>query len=1094
MSDTFKVQSFETLLGWILKEYEQRQSIFGIHRSLFFTPRSDSPYSVSNLFGSSLATPIGPAAGPHTQLAQNIIAAWLSGGRFIELKTVQILDELEIPRPCIDMEDEGYNVEWSQELKLDEAAHEYVNAWALVHVLPRLLGFEDLPLGTIFNLSVGYTLEGIQSQPVTRFLDRMNDAGEELGEIQKVLEARFPRFAGIQIPSQISNNVTLSTMHGCPPDEIERIATYLLEKRGLHTTVKMNPTLLGKETLTAILHDDLGYTEIDVPDAGFEHDLKYPQALELIRSLEGVASRCNLDFGVKLSNTLAVHNHKPNLPGGEMYMSGRALYPITLTLFDKLSHEFGGKLKVSYSAGADALNVAELFACGARTVTVASDLLKPGGYARLGQYLQNLEAEMARGGVSTLDELAADRLEHVKAAAAAARKNPRYHKEYAPYGLPKVSSGLDLFDCITAPCMESCAVHQDVPEYAWWIAQGNYDKALEVILSRNPLPGVTGYVCTHLCQTNCTRNNYEAPVSIRVLKRIAAEKGQVKIQIREKTGHKAAIVGAGPSGFSAAYFLALNGIETTIFEAKDQPGGMMRLVPAFRLPTEIIEQDVQRILDLGVQVQYNEKINRPPETLLSEGYDAVYVAAGFQKNTPLDIEGVEGPGVYSALEVLESSRRGEYKDLGRKALVIGGGDTAMDATRTARRLTGNPATIVYRRTIHEMPATPEELEGALEEGNELRELVSPLRVIREGGRVVGLECIQNHLGEPGADGRRKPVPTPGTEFVLPADSILLAVGQLPELSFTDGSKISLQRNGSIAVDASTGLACAPAVYAGGDAVDGPESIIAAAADGRRAAEAVCQQLGVEFTSLPAQRPQLEDEDILKVKQARALKVEPNRPEMLPAVRRQGFDLIEATLSDEAAQAEAQRCVQCTTICDKCVEVCPNRANLTYFVEPFELSVPVVACEGTSLKIVDQQVFRVDQGRQILHVDDFCNECGNCDTFCVHHGKPYREKPRLFLNETDWAREQENAYYIRHSETGWLIRSRAGERSVELRKDSGGYTYEDGDLRVRLTTDFQARDLRLKHGFEEKRSLAFAAEMAVILEGVCGSLAYLPLGQ
>jgi len=381
MSDTMNVQPFDVLLNWILIELEENQSIFGIHRSLFYTPQKGSPYS-TDIFGHHLVTPIGPGAGPHTQLAQNIVCAWLSGGRFIELKTVQIMDDLVIPRPCIDMEDEGYNVEWSQELELDQSAREYVNAWALIHVLHRLLGFEgNVPFGTIFNMSVGYDLKGIQSLPMTHFMDRLQDASDEIAEIQAVL-AKFPQFGDVEIPSNITDNVTLSTMHGCPPDEIERIGRYLLEERGLHTTVKLNPTLLGQEVVERILHDRLGFTEIHIPDRVFEHDLQYGRAVELIKALKGVAAEQGLIFGVKLSNTLALANHKGTLPGDEMYMSGRALYPITINLFHKLSQEFDGDLNVSFSAGADALNVTSILAAGAQPVTTVTDLLKPGGYSR----------------------------------------------------------------------------------------------------------------------------------------------------------------------------------------------------------------------------------------------------------------------------------------------------------------------------------------------------------------------------------------------------------------------------------------------------------------------------------------------------------------------------------------------------------------------------------------------------------------------------------------------------------------------------------------------------------------------------------------
>lgn len=323
MARTMKPQSFGTLLEWILGEYETRQSIFGIPASLFYTPNPDSPFAIPDMFGRRLAAPAGPAAGPHTQLAQNIVAAWLSGGRFIELKTVQVLDRLEIAKPCIDMEDEGYNVEWSQELTLEQSAREYINAWALIHILHHFLGFAG-PAGTIFNMSAGYDLAGIQSPPMERFIHTLTDAAEPIGQLQETIKKRFPQFSHIAIPSQVTNSVTLSTMHGCPPEEIGRIARYFLEEKKLHTAVKLNPSLLGQERLNAILHDSLGYHDIRIPDSVFEHDLRYPQAVELIAGLKEAAREQKLTFGVKLSNTLPAANHRQVLPGGEMYMSGRA--------------------------------------------------------------------------------------------------------------------------------------------------------------------------------------------------------------------------------------------------------------------------------------------------------------------------------------------------------------------------------------------------------------------------------------------------------------------------------------------------------------------------------------------------------------------------------------------------------------------------------------------------------------------------------------------------------------------------------------------------------------------------------------------------
>ncbi len=1101
-----KVQPFGLLLSWILKELESNNSIFGLHRSLFYNPKADSPYAIADLFGDYLATPIGPGAGPHTQLAQNIVCAWLSGGRFIELKTVQIMDELEIPRPCIDMEDEGYNVEWSQELKLEQSAGEYIKAWALIHILHRLLGFAG-PVGTIFNMSVGYDLKGIKSPPMTRFMDRLQDASEELTEIREVLREEFPQFAEIEIPTRITNNVTLSTMHGCPPDEIERIARYLMEERGLNTSVKLNPTLLGKEEVMRILHDHLGFREVQIPDRVFEHDLQWAQAVELIKNLKRVAAERDLTFGLKLSNTLAVANHKGRLPGEEMYMSGRALYPITINLFHKLSREFDGDLNVSFSAGADAFNLTNILAAGARPVTVVTDLLKPGGYSRMLQYLENLERDMARLGVRSLEELAKDKLTNLEREAARALKDPRYKKGYHPYGLPKVESKLGLFDCITAPCVEECAIRQDVPEYAWLISQGKYDQALEVILSRNPLPGVTGYVCNHLCQTRCTRNNYDQPVAIRALKRFAAEKGAIRSRSgirladhkRGGKGRRVAVIGSGPSGLAAAYFLALNGVEVTIYEAKGRPGGMLTIAPPFRLPEAIVQEDIDRITGLGVKLELSHPITSPPEELLREGFDAVYIASGAGGDARLGIEGEDGEGVYHALDFLDRVRRGERVELGHRVLVIGGGNSAMDAARTAKRLTGGSGkvTIVYRRTRAEMPANEEEIAEALIEGVILEELASPTRIILREGRVAGLECVRNRLGEPGPDGRRRPVPIARSEFQLEADSIIVAIGQRPEVSFLDGSAVTIREDGTIAVSSETGLAGEKRIYAGGDAVRGPATIVEACADGRRAAEAICRELRVPFERPSVRLPGLSEEEIVLAKRVRARKALQSEPGMLPPERRGSFDLVEATLTEEEAQAEAGRCLQCSTLCDKCVEVCPNRANYSFSVSPLTLSVPVVSCRQGRLAVTGEEPLQLRQTRQIIHIDDFCNDCGDCETFCVHQGRPYQDKPRLFLREEDFELEKDNAFYVEREAggKGWTIRRREGGKESRLFIENGGkMVFENELMKVGLSPDFRIESLELKEEFEGAFPLTGTAEMAVILNGLINSLAFLPFEE
>ncbi len=1089
-------QPFATQLRRVLTEYERNGSIFEIPARLFFVPPPDAPYSVDTLFGRPLATPVGPSAGPHTQLSQNIISAWLCGGRFFELKTVQLNDDLIVPRPCIDMTDEGYNVEWSQELRLDRSAHEYVVAWAILHLLPRLLGWGSgnssavSSPGAIFDMSVGYTLDGICHPRMTRFLDVMADASEPIAHIRDVVRREFPQFADIDIPPSIAASVTLSTMHGCPPDEIERIARYLLEERGLHTVVKLNPTLLGRNRVVDILHHDLGFADIDVPEAVFDHDLQYDRAVRLITSLKAVASARGLRFGVKLSNTLAVRNHLGRLPGDEMYLSGRALYPVTMNLFDRLLRQFDGELNVSYSAGADAVNVPTILSCGALPVTACTDLLKPGGYGRLSQWLGNLGAAMRERGAKTLEDFSRDRLANVRRAAVDSLSDPRYRRQAFPHGLPKVSSRLGFWDCIVAPCVEACAVEQDVPAYAWLIAQGDYDRALEVILARNPLPGATGHVCTRRCETRCTRNDYEQPVAIRALKRMAEAHGRADCVSRPKTptGHTVAVIGGGPSGLSAAAFLALSGVRPVVFEARDAAGGMMRAVPPFRLPQAVIDRDIARIAALGVEIRLNARICVPPEHLLHQGFDAVYLASGFQRDAPLHVPGVEGPGVMPALELLDRSRRGERVPLGSTVVVIGGGDTAMDAARTAGRITGHAVTILYRRTRREMPAAEEEVNAALDEGNVLEELVAPLEVLRDDGRVVGVRCVRNRMGETGPDGRRTPVAIAGSEFIVRCDAVVVAVGQLPELSFLDGSRVARHHGGGVLADEQTGSAGLPGVFAGGDVVVGPDSIIAACADGRRAAEAICAHFSVPFVSVSPEPPLLSDQDIVEIKRVRTRRIPQQTPAAVPAARRADFGLVEATFTDDQARVEALRCVQCATFCDKCVEVCPNRANYTFRTSPVRWTLPVLDASNGRLRVAGAEDFRIVQSRQILHVADFCNQCDNCQTFCMHQGRPYVDKPRLFLDAELFSTASDHAFRIEHH----TIDRREQGAASRLTILDDEMIYMDAVARLRLTSNWRILEMDALVPFEGRMSLAPAAEMAVLFEGVRRSLPFLLL--
>ena len=1084
MSHIMRPQSFEKLLVWILREFKENESIFGIHKSLFHRPRADAPYATT-MFGDRLGAPVGPAAGPNTQLTQNILAAWLTGSRFIELKTVQIMDELEFGRPCIDMEDEGYNAEWSQELKLEKSVLEYVKAWVLIPVLQRLLGWEHIKSdGAIFNLSVGYNLEGIQNPRMQKFIDTMLDARDLIDSYKSQLVRSFPEFADIDVPSALTNSCTLSTMHGCPPDEIGRIARYLLEDRGFHLTVKLNPTLMGPDFVRNTLNKTLGYTGINIPDPVFEHDLKYPQALEIVRAMQKSGRDRNKFFGVKLSNTLAMYNYRRLMPGEEMYMSGRSLYPITMNLWNRLNQDLKGDLNVSYSAGADAVNIGRIFSCGALSVTIASDILKPGGYARVAQCLDNLEAEMGRADAKNLRDFAANRSANLEAAAAEALDNPRYKKQYFQ-GSPKVSSTLGLFDCITAPCMEQCAVCQDIPSYALQTARGDFDGALATVLLKNPLPGITGHICTRRCESRCTRANYDEAVGIRSIKRFVASKGKVKPAKPAPNGRKVAVIGGGPSGLAAASRLALAGVEVDIFEARDRAGGIPAIAPTFRLPRSVVDADVERIKSLGVRLHLKTKVTGAPEAFLDKGYDAVYVACGYPNDMPLKLEGDDAKGVWTALDLLERVIAGERPDLGKKVLVVGGGNTAMDAARTANRLTGKPTTVVYRRTRGEMPADEDEKEMLFDEGNVLVELAAPIRVVVKDGKAVGLECERTRLGEPDASGRRRPEPT-GEKFVIEADAIVAAIGQVSDMAVFNGTRVEFGRGGAVKT-AANGRTNRSGVYAGGDAVTGPEFIIKACADGQRAADAICAELGVPAPSLPVP-PQPTGAEMDEARLARTRKTPLNHEKHLPVEKRKGFDLVEQTLGEVEAVTEAKRCLQCASMCGKCVEVCPNRANYTYSVPPTTVALPRLAVRGGRVHSIGQETVSISQSRQIAHIDDFCNECGNCSAFCVHQGRPYMDKPRLCLNEEDFLAQDDNVFRV--SMKG--IRRREGGREESMELHGYGWCYENSSVIVKFDRGFAVDDVKLKvkREFPEEISLKSAVEMAALYRGVRNSLSWL----
>jgi putative selenate reductase len=1033
MSELFRCITAEQLVAWVFRELDDRDSIFGIPRQLFCVPAAGAPYRI-NAFGHPLATPFGPAAGPHTQMAQNILAAWLCGGRYIELKTVQTLDELDVSKPCIDMQDEGYNVEWSQELKVHESYHEYLRAWVLIHALHHRLGLPGDTPEVVFNLSVGYDLAGIRQPNVQWFLDQVEDSSAHKQAIVDEIATFYPGVRDIDIPDRLSDNVTLSTMHGCPPEDIEGICEYLLRERGLHTLVKLNPTLLGAARVRSILHDDLRYADVAVPDAAFEHDLDFTEAVPMLRRLQAAALDCGRQFGVKLTNTLEVENTRSVFAGSEKtsYLSGRPLHAISVNLAATLAEEFDGGLPMSFSAGATCYNVASLLAAGMQTVTTCSDLLKTGGYLRLLDYVGTLGSVLADadniddyilGVAGVRGDVRAAALANLQRYAEAVRSDPDYIKTTLDTSRTKTARELGPFDCIEAPCVSECPLHQQVPPYLNAVRDGDDALARRIIDADNPVPCVLGRICDHQCESVCVRNHLDAPVAIRDVKRYVTDAvaRAPEDAPADRPGPKVAIIGAGPGGIAAALELARGGCRVEIFEQQDRAGGMVgTVVPEYRLPWAVFERDADALAELGVKTHFARRAGRDftLASLREDGFARVVIAIGAQAGRRLGLDGEEAEGVVDALGFLRRAKIGKPLDLGGRVGIVGGGDTAMDCARTAARLPGTQVTLIYRRGIDEMPAEREEREQLLEEGIEVLAFARPVRIDTDGKRLAALVCNRTrYTGRRDPAGRKLVEDRPDSAFDVPLDTLILAISQLPLVDFLSGTGIRLNARGYIDAHAETFETSLPGVYAGGDAANaGPATIVKAAAAGRAIARHILgQDAGLERTAA-ASAP-----DLAPLLRRRAHRVRRVPAPTTPVGQRDGKTEVMLTYAEAEARAEASRCLDCDAYCSLCVSVCPNLAVQTW------------QCDEPG-----------HQPCQVAVIADLCNECGNCTTFCPASGRPYRDKPRLYLDRADFEAQDDNAFMVFLEEGEWAMDARFGGTTRHTRLDAAG----DGDEQER----------------------------------------------
>ena len=997
MADLMRPIPFGELLTRIMGEFRNHDSIFSIDKAQFY---KDDRKKTVNVFSQSCTTPMGPAAGPHTQLSQNIVASYLVGARFIELKTVQIMDHLEIAKPCIDARDEGYNVEWSTEYTLEKAYDEYLKAWIVLHMIESAMEGKVVEKPSfIFNMSCGYNLEGIKQEKMQIFIDSMIDAGKKPLFDEYINEAKALLDEGIlegsdwegreecvrktldKISRNICPSVTVSTMHGCPPKEIEAICSYLLTEKKLDTFVKLNPTLLGYDTVRKVL-DDLGFNYVVLKRESFEHDLQLSDAKAMLHRLVELAGKEGRKFGVKLTNTLGNVNPQDVLPGDERYGSGRILLPLSTRVALILSEEFNGTLPISYSGGVSALSVKELFEIGIHPITLATDMLHPGGYAKMKQLCEICKEAPEAWRKETIDVSRLRKfVEEVSSPKGIAGK------EFRGTNSSKVGTPLSLFDCYVAPCVEACPIHQPIPEYVALAGEGRLAEALSLIYTSNALPNITGWICDHQCQNHCTRMDYEGPVQIREVKRIAAEKGfdEFKASMWEKPDEpadvKAAVIGAGPAGLAAAYFLALAGFDTSVFEKEKNAGGVVaNIIPEFRIPLEAVEKDVQFIKDNGVK--FNFGTEKTIKELRDEGFEYIFVGVGATASNDPHVSG-NGPGE-SAISFLLRSKNGEKIDLGKNVVVVGGGNTAMDAARMAIRTQGvESVTVVYRRSQSEMPADREEYEMALSDGVKFLFLANPSDV------TDGIMNVKKMvLGEKDASGRRKPVES-GETFSLDCSYMISAIGEKADQNVLDAIGVGEEGKVYIIGDTKTGpstvVRCiASAQSAVDDAIDKVYEDILSQDDD----EKECDCEGECTCSSQEEEVIEEDEDIDEIRS--------EEDDFFASIREKKSSVLlsASKTSKDFLKTEAKRCLECSYYCNKCTEVCPNRANVM-------------------LDMRDTGLF--DDPFQILHLDAYCNECGNCAAFCPHDGGPYLKKFTLFSRLDDFENSTNSGFYCENDQ-------------------------------------------------------------------------------
>lgn len=548
------------------------------------------------------------------------------------------------------------------------------------------------------------------------------------------------------------------------------------------------------------------------------------------------------------------------------------------------------------------------------------------GTQRIWEILDRItKGKGAPGDIELLEELAAATKDASMCGLGQTAANPvlstlRYFRdEYEAHIKYKTCPAVVCKQIISSPCQHTCPIETEAPQYIGYIAHGQFDKAYDIILKDNPLLNICARVCHHPCETKCRAGQGGQPIAIRALKRAAVEYSKRRKQsprMKRTSGTKVAIIGSGPSGLMAAHDLAHKGYLPTIFETLPVAGGMLAVgIPEYRLPKKALAEDIKRVLNAGVEIKTNHRLGRDfsIENLFQQGYRAVYIAIGAHKSIKLGIPQEETNGVIPAMEFLTNISLGEKTNIGARVGVVGGGNSAVDAARVVNRLPQvKQVTILYRRTRNEMPAYPEEVESALEEGINIEFLTAPNEVMVKDGHIIGVKCTRMQLGTVDESGRRRPIPIKGSEFVVEIDTLISAISEQPDISFLDDHEFEISGWNTFVVNKKTLATNVSGVFAGGDAIRGPSSVIEAMADGKKAANVIDQYLrgqDIKFEyrvtrpSVYVEPVTLSVEETLESTRQESRKTKPEQ-------RSKNFHEVESGLDKNAAIKEARRCLRC----------------------------------------------------------------------------------------------------------------------------------------------------------------------------------------